>query len=70
MISFICWSATATNQQKPKKAGRPEKYSDSTLDFIEWEMGRENITLREVCKKHGFVYITIYNLMSTRKGGH
>lgn len=55
---------------KPKRAGRPEKYSDSTLDWIEREMGRENITLREVCKRHGFVYSTIYNLMSTRKGGH
>lgn len=55
---------------KTKKTGRPEKYSDSTLDWIEREMGRENITLREVCKKHGFVYSTIYNLMSTRKGGH
>ena len=55
---------------KPKRTGRPEKYSDSTLDWIEKEMGRENITLREVCKRHRFVYSTIYNLMSTRKGGH
>lgn len=55
---------------KPKRAGRPEKYSDSTLDFVEKEMGRENITLREVCKKYGLTYNTIYNLMDIRKGGH
>lgn len=55
---------------KTKKAGRPEKYSDSTLDWIEREMGKENITLKEVCKKYGLTYNTIYNLMDIRKGGH
>lgn len=56
--------------EKPKRTGRPEKYSDSMLDWIEKEMGRENITLKEVCKRHGLTYNTIYNLMDIRKGGH
>lgn len=55
---------------KPKRAGRPEKYSDSTLDFVEMEMEKENITLKEVCKKYGLTYNTIYNLMDIRRGGH
>ena len=55
---------------KPKRAERPEKYSDSTLDFVEMEMEKENITLKEVCKKYGLTYNTIYNLMDIRRGGH
>lgn len=55
---------------KPKRAGRPEKYSDSSLDWIEEQTKKEGVTLKEFCQKNGFVYSTIYNLMDTRKGGH
>ena len=56
--------------KKPKRTGRPEKYSDSLLDWIEDQVRKQGVNLKEFCQKNGFVYSTIYNLMSTRKGGH